>query len=76
MKNRDYLAKMSDRELAVWISRTVFQHEAAPEDFCRGVCQYANAKGNCTHFDKDGNVDCLWTFEERVENWLTAQHKK
>ena len=76
MKNRDYLAKMSDRELAALISRTVFQHEAAPEDLCRGVCQYADAKGNCTRFDKDGNVVCPWTFEERIENWLKAQHTK
>jgi hypothetical protein len=76
MKNKEYLAKLNDNELAALIAKGVFQQEIHPEDFCKGVCQYADEKGNCTRFDAQGNVDCPWEFEERIVNWLNAERHK
>lgn len=76
MKNKEYLAKMKDKDLAEWINKGFFQNKIKPEYFCKGVCKYADAKGSCTRFDKDGNVDCLYEFDERIVNWLNAEKKK
>lgn len=75
MKNKEYLAELNDLELASLINRSVFQRELRPEDMCRGICKYADENGNCTRFDEDGNVDCPWTFEERIVNWLNGERK-
>jgi hypothetical protein len=75
MKNKEYLAKMSDKELASWIDRGFFQNQIKPEYFCKNACKYADTKGNCTRFDAKGDVDCPYEFEERIANWLKAEKK-
>ena len=76
MKNKEYLTQLNDQELAELIDQSVFKEKVRPEDLCRNVCKYADEQEYCTRFDKAGNVDCPWTFEERIINWLNAERTK
>lgn len=75
MTNKEYLAELSEKDLAKLLDQWIFQNTARPEFFCRGVCQFADANGYCTHFNAEGEVECPWTSAERIENWLQAEHK-
>jgi hypothetical protein len=75
MTNKEYLAKLSEKDLAELLNQWIFQNKVQTEFFCRGVCPFADEKGFCTHFNAKGEVDCPWTSAERIEKWLQAEHK-
>lgn len=74
MTNREFLKKMTDRELAKWL----FDLSAGKiplTGFCNGVCSYADKTGHCTKLDAAGDIDCELSISDMLYNWLKAERK-
>lgn len=74
MKNREFLKKMTDKELAKWLS-DLSAGKIPLTGFCIGFCSYADKSGRCTKLDTAGDIECNLSVEEMIWHWLKAERK-
>ena len=74
MKNREFLEKMTDRELAKWLS-DLSAGKIPLSGFCNGFCSHADKAGHCTKLDAAGDIDCELSISDMIYHWLKAERK-
>lgn len=74
MTNKEWLASLSDEELADWLT-DLSNGKFYSADFCIDFFPNARKNGTCAKCNAAGDIDCELSIQDIIIRWLNAERK-